>query len=93
MDKEKKNPAGETPAGNKEKLCRPETCGDCEYYKYYSLCGPGCHLTFETGIIRTGPITKDCPYKVKISKKEQKERAKRHKTLAKKEKGASRPKA
>ena len=75
MCKKKKKPA----------LCSRETCGDCEFYKYCSICGPCCHLSIETDIIRKGPITKNCPYKVKIPKKEQEKRAKRYKALAKKE--------
>ena len=63
--------------------CSDKTCGDCDYYKYYAMCGMGCHLTPETGVIRKGPITKNCPYKVKISKKEQDKRAHWYKRLAK----------
>lgn len=79
----RENPAGEMPAGNKDKCCTPATCGDCDYYKYYSLCGLGCHLTYETGIIRKGPITKDCIHKVKISKAEQRKRSQRYKMIMK----------
>ena len=65
------------------KCCTPATCGDCDYYKYYSLCGLGCHLTYETGIIRKGPITKNCKHKVKISKAEQRKRFRNYKMLMK----------
>ena len=83
MSKKEQKPAGKTPAGNKNKLCSPKTCGDCDFYKYYSLCGLGCHLTVETGVIRQGPITKDCIYKVKISKAEQRKREQRYKKIMK----------
>lgn len=63
--------------------CSDKTCGDCDYYKYYSMCGRGCHLTPETGVIRQGPITKKCPYKVKISKEEQQRRNVLYKKLSK----------
>ena len=41
------------------------------------------HLTYETGIIRKGPITKDCKHKVKISKAEQRKRSRRYKMIMK----------
>lgn len=63
-------------------LCTVKTCGDCGFYKYYSVAGSGCHLTPETGIVRKGPITKNCPFKVKISAEEQKKREEQNKALA-----------
>ncbi|MBE6685766.1 MAG: hypothetical protein E7591_00865 [Ruminococcaceae bacterium] len=42
--------------------CSEEACGDCAYYKYFSGVW-ACHYTLDTGIIRKGPITPECPYK------------------------------
>lgn len=83
MSKQNNFPAGTESVGNTDKLCTPKSCGDCDYYKYYSLCGLGCHLTPDTGIIREGPITKDCIHKVKISKAEQRKRSRRYKMIMK----------
>ena len=48
--------------GIERHYCSDEACGDCAYYKYFSGVW-ACHYTLDTGIIRKGPITPECPYK------------------------------